>query len=444
MQVDISEFIDRRKVGRYQVFIFCLCAAVVLLDGFDALAMGYVAPSIITAWGASKASLGPVFAASQIGIMIGALLCGPMADRFGRKPVLVASVMVFGLFALLTAACAAVPQLLVVRLLAGLGMGGAMPNAVALTSEFAPQRKRATIVMMMFSGFTFGGAFGGFLASSLVSRFGWQSVFVVGGVIPIALAIFLAFALPESIRFMVLRAKQERRVTAILSRIDRFFVADDQIFYRLPEQRAASVPLAELFKGGRMQITLLLWIMFFMSLFELFFIANWLPTILRGQGYSIKDSLLVTSVYQIGGTVGTLLLGRFVDSHSPYKVVSLTYVVAAILICGIGILVSGSFATVAAVAAAAGFFSIGAQIATNALAADAYPTAMRVTGIGWALGIGRIGAIVSSLISGMLISMQTQAFQIFLIGAIPIFVAGLAAALIGRRISNGVRVRATV
>ena len=202
--VDVVEFIDQQPVGGFQIRLLATCAAVLFLDGFDTQAIGYVAPALVREWGLTKGALGPVFSAGLFGLMIGALLFGPLADRIGRRKIIVFSTVAFGLGSLATAFIPDVNSLLAIRFLTGLGLGGAMPNAIAMTSEFSPRRRRATMVMIMFCGFSVGAALGGLLAAALIPDFGWRSVFIVGGAAPLLLAPILALRLPESVRFLVL------------------------------------------------------------------------------------------------------------------------------------------------------------------------------------------------------------------------------------------------
>src|SRR6267143_914710 len=215
--VDVAEFIDRQPVGGFQIRLLLTCAAVLFLDGFDTQAIGYVAPALAKEWGLTKGALGPVFSAGLFGLMIGALIFGPLADRVGRKKIIIFSTLAFGLGTFATAFVSDVNTLLVIRFLTGLGLGGAMPNAVAMTSEFNPRRRRATMVMIMFCGFSVGAALGGFLAAALIPQFGWRSVFVVGGVAPLLLVPILALRLPESVRFLALTGRANERVAQLLT-----------------------------------------------------------------------------------------------------------------------------------------------------------------------------------------------------------------------------------
>src|ERR1700712_2307819 len=214
--VDVAEFIDQQPVGGFQVGLLLTCAAGLFLDGFDTQAIGYVAPALAREWGLTKAALGPVFSAGLFGLMIGALVFGPLADRIGRKRIIILSTLAFGIGALVTAFVQDLNSLLAVRFLTGLGLGGAMPNAIAMTSEFSPHRRRATMVMIMFCGFSIGAALGGLLAAALIPQFGWRSVFAVGGVAPLLLVPILALRLPGSVRFLALTGRAPARGAELL------------------------------------------------------------------------------------------------------------------------------------------------------------------------------------------------------------------------------------
>src|SRR5438270_11082271 len=216
--VDVTNLIDEQRISRFQIMVAGLCAAVVFMDGFDAQAIGYVAPGLSAAWKLQKGALGPVFGAGLFGLMLGALIFGPVADRIGRKPVIIASVLWFGICTLLTVTADSLNTLLVWRLLTGLGLGGAMPNAIALTSEYSPQRSRATMVMFMFIGFSMGSAIGGLIAAQFISKYGWTAVFWLGGLVPIALAPGFYFILPESIRLLALRGREDQRIRSLTRR----------------------------------------------------------------------------------------------------------------------------------------------------------------------------------------------------------------------------------
>src|ERR1700742_341990 len=390
--IDVVEFIDQQPVGGFQIKLLLTCAAVLFLDGFDTQAIGYVAPVVAREWGLTKGALGPVFSAGLFGLMLGALLFGPLADRIGRKKIIVFSTLAFGIGAIVTALVQDVNMLLAIRFLTGLGLGGAMPNAVAMTSEFSPHRRRATMVMIMFCGFSVGAALGGLLAAALIPQFGWRSVFVVGGAAPLLLVPVLTWWLPESVRFLALSGRAPARIAELLRLVNpkAAFTAATQ--FVVHEPALAGMPVLHLFRDGRTLVTLLLWVVFFMSLLDLYFLSNWLPTVLNDLGASVSSAAVIGSMLQVGGVVGTFALGSIIDRFS-FRALTLVYFVAVFAVGAIGQLGhSAAFVTIAIFVA--GFCIVGGQIAANALAAGFYPTSVRATGVGWALGIGRIGSLV--------------------------------------------------
>jgi MFS transporter, AAHS family, 4-hydroxybenzoate transporter len=428
--VDVAEFIDAQPVGGFQIGLLLTCAAVLFLDGFDTTAIGYVAPALAREWDLGKGALGPVFSAGLFGLMIGALIFGPLADRIGRKKIIIFSTLTFGIGALVTAFVQDVNTLLAVRLLTGLGLGGAMPNAIALTSEFSPRRRRATMVMIMFVGFSIGAALGGFLAAALIPQFGWRSVFIAGGVAPLIIVPILALKLPESVRFLALTGRANARVAELLGFIDPRAAFAPATRFVVHEPELAGIPMLHLFKAGRTLATLLLWIVFFMSLLDIYFLSNWLPTVLNDLGASVSGAAAIGSMLQVGGVVGTFALGSVIDRFS-FRALALVYFIAVFAVGAIGQLGhSVIFVTMAIFAA--GFCIVGGQIAANALAAGFYPTSVRATGVGWALGIGRVGSIVGPLVGGALLTMKWSAGEVFMAAAGAALCAALAAFYLSR------------
>jgi AAHS family 4-hydroxybenzoate transporter-like MFS transporter len=428
--IDVADFIDRQPVGGFQIGLLLTCAAVLLLDGFDTTAIGFVAPPLAKEWGLTKGALGPVFSAGLFGLMIGALVFGPLADRIGRRKIIVFSTLAFGIGALATAFVQDVNTLLAIRFLTGLGLGGAMPNTIAMTSEFSPRRRRATMVMIMFCGFSAGAALGGLLAAALIPHFGWRSVFVVGGVAPLLLVPILALRLPESVRFLALTGRANARVAELLGLISPKAMFQPATEFVVHEPELAGIPVLHLFRDGRTLVTLLLWMVFFMSLLDLYFLTNWLPTVLNDLGASVSEAAVIGSMLQVGGVVGALALGSIIDRFS-FRALALVYFIAIFAVGAIGQL--GHSAVLVAIAIfVAGFCMVGGQIAANALAATFYPTSIRATGVGWALGIGRVGSIIGPLVGGMLLTMKWSAGAVFLAAATAALYAALAAFWLSR------------
>jgi MFS transporter, AAHS family, 4-hydroxybenzoate transporter len=434
-QVDVAEFIDQQPVGGFQIRLLLICAAVLFLDGFDTQAIGFAAPALAKEWGLTKGALGPVFSAGLFGLMIGALLFGPLADRIGRKKIIIFSTLAFGIGALVTALVNDVNTLLAIRFLTGLGLGGAMPNAVAMTSEFSPRRRRSTMVMIMFCGFSVGAALGGLLAAALIPHFGWRSVFVVGGAAPLLLVPMLTWWLPESVRFLALSGRASARIAELLGFINPKAVFAPATQFVVHEPALAGLPVLHLFRDGRTLVTLLLWVVFFMSLLDLYFLSNWLPTVLNDLGASVSSAAVIGSMLQVGGVVGTFALGSIIDRFS-FRALTLVYFVAVFAVGAIGQF-GHSVILVTTAIFVAGFCIVGGQIAANALAAGFYPTSVRSTGIGWALGIGRVGSIVGPLVGGVLLTLKWTTAEVFMTAAIAALCAALAAFFLSRLAGMG-------
>src|SRR5688572_6251935 len=415
-----------------------MCGLIVFVDGFDAQAMGFVAPALTAAMNISRGVLGSVISSGLVGMMVGALVSGPLADRIGRKPVLVTSVLVFGVGSLLTATADSVNSLIAFRVLTGLGMGGAMPNAIALTSEYMPRRRRAGAVTTMICGFSLGAAVGGLVAASIIPRFGWPSVFVIGGIIPIVIALLSIVLLPESIRFLLVRGGDESRARASLARI----APGEHIAGPLSpgpdeHERSGSFIVAELFTHGRAVATILIWVIYFMNLLNLYFLNSWLPTIISDAGIPVETAIRLTSLFQLGGIAGAIALGRLLDRTFSFWILAGCYAWAAAFVYAIGH--SGaSVPLLALTIVCAGVGIIGGQNASHALSSEFYPTRIRSTGVGWALGIGRIGSIVGPMVGGILLAQNTPMRDVFWAAVIPAILATLAAAGIATRKGSAV------
>jgi len=430
--IDIPSFIDRRPVGAFQYWVAALCALTVFIDGFDTQSIAFVAPSIVKEWHIERPALAPIFSASLVGLLVGALSFGPIADKVGRRAVIMICTLVFGVMTLVTALATDVTQLLIFRFITGIGLGGAMPNAIALTAEYCPQRRRATIVMVMFTGFSLGAFVGGIAAAALIQDFGWRSVWWVGGVVPLLLLPLQWRALPESIRFLILSNAPAERVERLVR-----LIAPDARFapgtrFDIGELRAAGVPVVRLFRDRRSWGTVCLWLMFFMNLLDLFFLQNWIPTITNGAGIALRTAVIIGSLFQLGGVIAAPVLGLIVDRFGGCRVLPVLYGSGAIVVALLG-QAGASVPALALLTFAAGACVVGAQNSANALSAMFYPTAMRATGVGWCLGIGRIGAIIGPLIAGFLISLHWPNASIFLLGALPLVCATLGAAAMGLR-----------
>lgn len=427
--VNVDRLIDEGRWSSFQTLTVGLCAAVTVIDGFDTQSIAYVAPVVAREWGLEASAFGPVFSVGLIGMMVGALALGPIADRLGRKLAIVVSVALMGIFSIATMFAETVEALIVLRFLTGLGLGGAMPNVIALSAEYTPARWRSTAVGVMFCGFPFGAVLGGLLAAQIIPVFGWQSVFLVGGVVPLLLMIVLILTLPESVRFLVARNGSREKVATLITRaVPDVRLPENATFQtaQKADETSRGTARAELFGPKRITVTLLLWATFFMNLLMYYFLINWLPLILQHAGIALSQAILFTALLNAGGIVGTIVLARAIDRVGSFKILGAVLFAAAFAIAAVGYIGGDGGIALAIAIFVAGFCVNGAQNNMNALAAGIYSTPARSTGVGMALGIGRIGSILGPVIGGVLLSANMPLQTLFLIGALPAFIAAAA------------------
>jgi len=421
--LNVSEAIDNSRFGNFQLGLCILCALCLIMDGFDVQAMGYVAPAILQDWHIPNSQFGPVFGAGLFGILVGSLLFSMLADKIGRRPVLIGATLCFSALTFLTARAENVNQMLVIRFFAGSVLGAIMPNAVALVGEYSPRRLRVSIMMAVANGFTAGAAFGGFIAAWLIPNFGWRSVFYFGSVAPLLIAAIMIVALPESLQFLVLHRKHLKQAANWLKRIAPSATRDaDRYVVSEPERKG--VPWVRLFRGGRGVGTILLWIVNFMNLLNVYFLASWLPTVAKQAGHGMKTSVLVGTMEQLAGMIGGFTLGWFVHRLGFVPVLTACFTLGCINIALIG-QPGLSLPLLITVVFLAGFGIVGGQTAINALSATYYPTDMRATGIGAGLGVGRIGAIIGPVVGGVLMGLHWPSQKLFLAAAAPALVSAI-------------------
>ena len=421
--VNISEVIDNSRFGSFQLGLCILCGLCLIMDGFDVQSMGYVAPAILKEWHIPNSQFGPVFGAGLFGILVGSLLFSMLADKIGRRPVLIGATLCFSLLTFLTAHAANVNQMLLIRFFAGSVLGAIMPNAVALSGEYSPRRLRVTIMMIVGNGFTAGAAFGGFLAAWLIPRFGWRSVFYLGAVAPLLIAAVMILALPESLQFLVLHRRRLEQAVRWLKRIDPSAPSDSSRYF-VEETRRKGVPWIHLFYEGRAIGTILLWVVNFMNLLNVYFLSSWLPTVANQAGHGMGASVLVGTMEQFAGMIGGLTLGWFVQRRGFVPVLTTCFALGCINVAligqpGIALPMLLTFVFLA------GFGIVGGQSAVNALSATYYPTDLRATGIGAGLGIGRVGAIVGPVVGGVLMGMHWPTQKLFLAAAAPALISAI-------------------
>lgn len=429
-ETTVGDLVDDSPLSRFQIGVIILCGCVAVLDGFDTQSIGFLAPAISETLNHPLPGFAPVFVAGLLGLMTGAAILGPLADRVGRKWVVICATFGFGTMSFLSAYVTSFEQLVFLRFLTGIGLGGALTNVVALTAEYAPRRLQAIFVSLLFTGMPLGAGLGGLVAAAMLPVWGWQSVFIVGGILPMVLACILVFRLPESARFLVARNADQTQVKALVRRMVPQ-LKDLEGIRLIPGAPAPrGMPLRHLFTEGRAAGTLLLWVSYFMNLLIIYFIVSWLPAVLRHAGMDMSAGITAISLFSAGGVVGSLLQGLVMRAVGARRCLTIEFTLAMLLIGSLGLL-PPSPELLFTVSVLLGIVVQGAQAGLNALVAEFYPTAIRSTGVGWALAVGRIGSIIGPVLGGLVLTLGWSLQQIFLAGAVPALCAGLAVVLGG-------------
>jgi AAHS family 4-hydroxybenzoate transporter-like MFS transporter len=419
--IQVSRLLDERGLSSFQIKLLIWSFFLVLIDGYDIGAIAFAAPHLVRAWGVSPAALGPVFSASLVGILFGSALFGWVGDRYGRKAALISANLLFGIFTFAASYSANLDQMFWFRLIAGLGIGGVIPNIVAINAESAPRKLRATLAILGVGCVPLGGAIPGFVAAVYVPQYGWPILFQIGGIAPIVFALAAMFGLPESIKYMALResqrAKMEKTVRTLSPNIQipanaRFVIEDEQQF--------PGFNPAYLFRQGLAVITPLLWLLFALNLMGYFFLLSWTPTLLTAAKLPPSTAALAGALLQVGGTVGSLALCWWLQKHR-FLAISIMFVLAVPAVASIGFADLTSPTALLTATFIAGFLVLGIQSGINVVGALVYPTSLRANGSGWELGLGRIGSIVGPMVGALFIGMPVQ--TLYMWSALP-FAAG--------------------
>lgn len=429
--VNISHLIDTAPVSGLQKRAFAMCLVLAVLDGMDAQLIGFAIPALSDDWELSKASFGLLLALSSGAMVLGSLVFGPVADRWGRRRVIIVCTVIFSVFTLASALATSMGVLIVLRILAGIGLGGVTPNLVALTSEYSPARVRATMVTIVVAGMSLGGFVGGLAAAQLIPAFGWQSIFVAGGILPLV-AVLGAWAwLPESGKFLAARG-DHGEVARIVSAIDPRTDLTGPVRFTQDTQVVTSSPVRELFTAGRGLDTVLLWVVFVVNFLVIYFLFGWMPSLFSEAGQSSSTAITAAALFNLGGMAGALSAGWITDrvaaawrsggTRAAYVVVMAGYTLGAVFI-GVVAMVLGNAALLLIAICVVGFGISDSSAGIIAIAASIYPVAARSTGIGWAMGVGRVGSIIGPTVGAALIAAGLDARTIFLAMAMPTVLA---------------------
>ncbi|HUZ74418.1 MAG TPA: MFS transporter [Stellaceae bacterium] len=438
-KIDIAAILAGRRVGRLQFEIVGLCALVMFVDGLNSQTLIHAAPTIARSMLLNPGALGPAFTYGGFGSLIGILAAAPLADLIGRRPVILGGMVAAALFTLITAWAGTVTQFAVIRFLAGLGLGAVMPAALALAAEFMPRRHRITLTLLVWLGFSIGSGLAGPFTSYVVPIYGWPVVFITGAAMPVIALPVLWTALPESPLFLVRMGESANlRIRATLIRISRRYDRLRTNEFFSSERSERGFPLVLLLRGGRALITALLWVMFFSSLVTIFFVNNLLPSVLNNAQLSENAASTIAAIAQFGGLAGGVAIAWAADRFDRYLVLAGAFLLGAISIVALGTAGRAGLGVGLALICA-GFFALGVQYAANAVAAASYPTAMRASGVGWAIGLGRNGQIVAPTIAAMLVSLKLATSHTIYLLAFPGLIAAAAALVIafsGRRFGD--------
>jgi AAHS family 4-hydroxybenzoate transporter-like MFS transporter len=420
--VSVSRFLDERGISAFHIKLIFWSLFIAFIDGYDITAIALAAPELVKSWHVNRAALGPVFSSSLVGILFGSVFFGWVGDRYGRKKALTGSLLLFGVFTWIAAYATNLDQMFWLRLVAGLGIGGVIPNMIAVNIESAPRRSRGTLGLIATGMVPLGGAIPGIVSATLVPQHGWPILFLIGGIVPIVIAVVAFFAMPESVKFMTIHENQRANLVKLLAELrPDFKVQDNARFVIEDEKQFPGFNPAYLFKEGLALITPLLWLLFALNLMGYFFLLSWTPTLLTAAKLPPATAALTSAALQVGGTVGALLLCRWLDRHR-FLAISILFVVAVPVVGSLGYLGLTSTRTMLLAASfLAGFCVLGIQSGINVAGALIYPTSLRANGSGWQLGVGRVGSIVGPLLGALFVSLPVD--RLYMWSALP-FVLG--------------------
>ncbi|MDQ0863818.1 AAHS family 4-hydroxybenzoate transporter-like MFS transporter [Arthrobacter globiformis] len=433
-EVRLTDVIDNRPLGRFHYLILFLSGAVMFLDGFDTQSISFAAPVIAKEWGLPVVALGPILSAAIVGLMIGYLVLSPLANRVGNRRVVIVCTAMFGSLTLASALAMEPNHLIALRFLTGAGLGAVIPSVVSLTSEFAPKRRRSSFVMFIYCWLALGFVAAGISSGFIIPLLGWRMMFVIGGLVPLVLLGFLIRYLPESPRFLLREVDGQARVRAILQRLQPDLPAAANIVNdgENHASKRAKTQVAELFRRKWLISTILLWLAFVANLAAFYSIQSWLPTIVGSLGRAPEIVIAATVLTTIGGIVAAAAIGPAMDRISPFGTLGTVYLLGAVFVVALGAVLGAGTEMLLVTAFFTGACVTGGQMSVIALATVLYPPHMRSAGVGWALGMGRLGGIAGPLLVGVALGGGIAPQQVFLVMAGALVVAGVSVLILGR------------
>ncbi|HTV80639.1 MAG TPA: MFS transporter [Steroidobacteraceae bacterium] len=431
--IRIDDLVDGQKIRGFNLNLLFWSFLAMFADGYDISVMPFAMPTLSKLWHVDAGMQGYALTASLIGVLAGSPLLGWVGDRRGRKTAILSGSIIYGATTLAVIWLHGYWVTLALRFCTGIGLGGLMPNTIALNSELSPTRLRATLVVLMFTGITLGSSAPGFISAWVLPTFGWQVLFLVGGAVPLLVALCLTFALPESVKFLGAHPERRGDLLRVARRMrpDLSLAEDTQLVSSVRlEPGDDDAGLGGIFDRGFVLITPLLWVCFATTLMANYFLNSWMPLLFNDAGLTPPKAALASSLYHIGGTVGGLLISVLLDRFG-FVVIAALFVCAAPAIAAIGGSTM-SYSALAPLATLSGLCVLGAQFGNNAAAGLLYPTEFRSKGVGWALGVGRFGAIAGPLLGGHLIKLHLPLRQLFLAAAVPMLIGAVAAVILVR------------
>jgi MFS transporter, AAHS family, 4-hydroxybenzoate transporter len=427
-EIQVSRLLDEHGLGAFQIKLILWSILIAFIDGYDIGAIAFAAPHLIQAWSVPPKSLGLVLTASNFGVLFGSQIFGWVGDRYGRKTSLIVCNLLFGVFTYWAAYSTNLTELFILRTIAGLGIGGVIPNLVAINAESAPRHLRATLAIIAAGMVPIGGALAGFAAAALIPRYGWPILFEIGGIAPIAFAVIAFFGMPESIKYMTLHESQRRKMERLIAAIrPDFSVPANAHFVIEDEKQFPSSNPTYLFHEGLAVITPLTWLMFALNLMGYFFLISWTPTLMGAAHVSPGTAALAGAALQVGGTVGALTLCWWLQRHR-FLAIAILFVIAVPIVGSIGFAGLSSPTALLVATFFAGALVLGIQSGINVVGAMIYPTSLRANGSGWQLGIGRLGAIVGPFMGALFVGLPVQ--QLYIWSALPFAVGAVVTFLI--------------
>ncbi|CAG2134445.1 MFS transporter [Cupriavidus numazuensis] len=436
-QIDLHALADEAKLNGFHYAVLFWCALIIVFDGYDLAVAGIALPSIMKEMGVEPAKAGLMVSSALFGMMFGNVFLGTIADRIGRRWAITLCIALFSVFTAAAGLTSDPIMFGVTRFIAGVGIGGVMPNVIAQMTEYSPRRVRSTMVTLMFSGYSVGGMLAALLGKGLIEQYGWQSVFIAAGM-PVLLIPLVLKWMPESIPFLIKSGRRDE-LQRIARRMDPTYVprADDR-FVVPSEDKVDSAPVRHLFGEGRGFSTVMFWISCFICLFMVYSLSSWLTKLMASAGYSLGSALTFVLVLNFGAMIGAVGGGWLADKFHIKWVLVVMYVLAAFSISMLGYKVSTELLYL--LVGLAGASTIGTQIVNSAYAGQFYPMSIRSTGIGLMLGVGRAGAILAPIVIGMLVSLQLPLQQNFLAIGIPALLAAVATGLINHKRSASMHI----